>query len=151
MELLIIVLVLVLIAGAMVFLKKRGFFCKEMVAYSGKDDMNFVHTAEKKLARVNIVDSYTKNGVKYLSFTTNVSGERRFLMTEDEYDKHFGKENDAVDCTIWSLRRKAILLRKRSKNMKRQWIRWSQISWKYVEDLHMGEGGEKNERKNEGV
>lgn len=103
MELLIIVLVLVLIAGAMVFLKKRGFFCKEMVAYSGKDDMNFVHTAEKKLARVNIVDSYTKNGVKYLSFTTNVSGERRFLMTEDEYDKHFGKGNDAVDCTIWSL------------------------------------------------
>ena len=24
-------------------------------------------------------------------------------MTEDEYDKHFGKGNDAVDCTIWSL------------------------------------------------
>ena len=27
----------------------------------------------------------------------------QFLMSEDEYDKHFGKGNDAVDCTIWSL------------------------------------------------
>lgn len=113
MKLLIIVLVWAFIAGAMEFLKKRGFFCKEMVAYSGKEDMNFVHTEESKLARVNIVDSYTKNGVKYLSFTTSVSGERTFLMSEDEYDKHFGKGNDAVDCTIWSLTERNVIYREK--------------------------------------
>ena len=113
MKLLIIVLVLVLIAGAMEFLRKRGFFCKEITAYSGKEDFYLAHTAESKLARVNIVDSYTKNGVKYLSFTTNVSGERTFLMSEDEYDKHFGKGNDAVDCTIWSLTEMNVIYREK--------------------------------------
>lgn len=113
MKLLIIVLAWAFIAGTMEFLRKRGFFCKEITAYSGKEDLNFVHTKENKLARVNIVDSYTKNGVKYLSFTTSVSGERTFLMSEDEYDKHFGKGNDAVDCTIWSLTERNTIYREK--------------------------------------
>lgn len=110
---LIIVFVWAFLAGVLKFFMRLGCFCKEVTAYSGKEDLNFVHTEESKLARVNIVDSYTKNGVKYLSFTTNVSGERTFLMSEDEYDKHFGKGNDAVDCTIWSLTERNTIYREK--------------------------------------
>lgn len=113
MQFLIIVFVWAFLAGVLKFFMRLGCFCKEVTAYSGKEDLKFVHTAESKLARVNIVDSYTKNGVKYLSFTTSVSGERTFLMSEDEYDKHFGKGNDAVDCTIWSLTERNVIYREK--------------------------------------
>lgn len=104
MEIIIIIAVaLVVCKIACEVLVRLGYMSKEVTAYSNEDDLKIEHTKESKLARIHIVDSYTKGGEKYIVFKTDVSGWHQFTMSEQEYDKYIGLGNDAVDCTIWQL------------------------------------------------
>ena len=76
---------------------------KVITSYSDNPKIKTEHTSENKVARITITDSYTKSGIKYYIFTTNVSGTRKFILSEKEYDEYIGLENDAVDCTIYYL------------------------------------------------
>lgn len=80
--------------------------CCDKEIYNFKDDPNIKaeHTSEEEMARITIKDSYTKSNIKYYIFTTNVSGTSRFTLSEEDYDKFIGIGNDAVDCTVYSLK-----------------------------------------------
>jgi hypothetical protein len=80
--------------------------CRDKVKnkYSSLDDLDIEVYEENVMARIKITDSYTKDNIKYFIFTTNVSGERKFTLSEEEYDKFIGLNNDAVDCTIWHIK-----------------------------------------------
>lgn len=99
----VVIVVSFAICGISEICLSKGLLDKEIMAYAGKEELDVKLEKENKLARIKIEDSYVKGGVKYLIFTTDVSRQRRFLMSEEEYDKHIGKGNDAVDCTIWRL------------------------------------------------
>lgn len=80
--------------------------CRDKVKnkYSSLDDLDIEVYEENVMARITITDLYTKDNIKYFIFTTNVLGERKFTLSEEEYDKFIGLNNDAVDCTIWHIK-----------------------------------------------
>ena len=76
---------------------------KKVTTFMDSNTINVEHTSEKEMARINIEDSYTKDSVRYYVITSDVSGTAKFTLSEDDYDKYIGLENDAVDCTIYNL------------------------------------------------
>lgn len=78
--------------------------------YRGIEDINVEHDFNNKTARITIKDEYTKDNVKYFVFTTDISDDKKFTLSEADYDKYIGNGNDAVDCTIYSLNLNTTLL-----------------------------------------
>lgn len=76
---------------------------KSRILYENKDNITTKLSERHETARINITDTYTKSGIKYYIFTTDVSRNRTFTCSEEEYDKYIGLGNNAVDCTIYTL------------------------------------------------
>ena len=71
--------------------------------YSKQEDIESVHEITETLAKITICDTYTKNNVLYYEFTTTATGSEVFTFSEDEYDALIGLNNDAIDCTTYTL------------------------------------------------
>lgn len=72
-------------------------------AYTDLADIKTEVDSYDKMARIEIIDTYTKAGVKYYVFTTDISQNKKFTLSEAEYDKYIGLGNNAVDCTVYNL------------------------------------------------
>lgn len=84
-----------------------SFFCINLYRLKSRvisnSDIVVEHDSIEQMARITIKDQFTKDGIKYFVFTTDVSDNKEFTMSEIEYDKYIGLGNDAVDCTIYKL------------------------------------------------
>ena len=78
--------------------------------YESVEDISVEHNSSNEMARITIKDEYTKDSIKYFVFTTNVSGDKKFTLSEADYDKYIGIGNNAVDCTIYNLKLNTTLL-----------------------------------------
>lgn len=95
-----------------------GFFLSKATyaeTESKRNDMQYsaseiTTSKENAMARITIDDSYKKAGVKYYEFFTDLTYNKKFILSEEEYDKYIGTGNDAVDSTIYSLDAKTVIL-----------------------------------------
>ena len=92
-----------LIAGTIIFSlslymakAKIDGFGKEVNRYKSQEDINVTHTSKSVVAKIEIIDEYTKDGEKYFELRTSVTGDEIFTYSEREYDKIFGLGNDAL-------------------------------------------------------
>ena len=77
-----------------------------------KEKPDIERVSEQKTARISLIDTYQKQGVKYYVFKTDISGAIEFVLSEEEYDKYIGIGNDAVDCTVYKIFYKSLIFRK---------------------------------------
>lgn len=82
---------------------------------------NIGKVSEQKTARIHLVDTYKKQGVKYYVFKTDISGTAKFVLSEEDYGKHIGIGNDAVDCTVYKLFYKSPIFQKTDLLIKREY------------------------------
>ena len=97
------------------FAAKATYLSKNMETESKNKEIQrsaseITTSKENAMARITIDDSYKKAGVKYYEFYTDLTYNKKFTLSEEEYDKYIGAGNDAVDSTIYSLDAKTVIL-----------------------------------------
>lgn len=80
-----------------------GLYGTEIYRYSDTGEIKVTKSSEDVVAKINIKDTYTKSEQTYYEITTTATGNKVYTFSEEEYDKLFGLENDAFDCTIYTL------------------------------------------------
>lgn len=93
----------VFITCILLLLALRDRSHNEKVVFANKEDIQTEITSCSQIARIHINGTYKKNDVKYYIFTTDISGDREFTLSEYEYDKYIGLDNNAVDCTVYTV------------------------------------------------
>lgn len=75
------------------------------VTFIPSDEMAVVSETNetKELARLKIKDTYKKDGMRYYIFRSDISEDREFILSEEEWNKYIGYGNDAVDCNVYTL------------------------------------------------
>lgn len=76
---------------------------KKFDLYQGSQDIKITRKSDSGTARINISDTYKKGGEKYFIFTTDMTGEQEFTLSEKKYDEYIGNDNDAVDYTSYNI------------------------------------------------
>lgn len=76
---------------------------KKFDLYQGSQDIKITRKSDSGTARINISDTYKKGGEKYFIFSTDITGEQEFTLSEKKYDEYIGNGNDAVDYTSYNM------------------------------------------------
>lgn len=67
--------------------------------YRDESDINITRDSHSDMAKIKIIDKYTKADGNYIEFTTDKTGAKKFLLSEEDYNKYIGKDCNAVDYT----------------------------------------------------
>lgn len=102
-----IIMILIIFAVSLILC---SFGTKMNITYDGKESIEANCTSKKCVMRVSIEDSYTMDGENYYVLKTNETEDNKFVLSEKEYNKYIGIDNNAVEGYIYRLELKSELL-----------------------------------------
>lgn len=108
---LIIIMVVLLFVSGNIWINAQDGFGSQISKYNGVSDITVEHNTESVTGKIEIIDTYTKGGEKYLEIKTSVTGNEVFTFSQAEYDSIFGEGNDAFDTQVYELKTKSDIVK----------------------------------------